>query len=109
MAGAGLYIAGWFPGFAYISKDFGAKFWRIIEPLGQRLIPVSTLPQALFFGMIWGWLPCGLVYMALALATTTGDPSRQRINHDRFWARHTTSSDGSRFNDQPLDNTVYNP
>jgi sulfite exporter TauE/SafE len=23
--------------------------------------------------MIWGWLPCGLVYTAFALAATTGD------------------------------------
>jgi sulfite exporter TauE/SafE len=23
--------------------------------------------------MIWGWLPCGLVYAALAVAVTTGD------------------------------------
>jgi sulfite exporter TauE/SafE len=23
--------------------------------------------------MIWGWLPCGLVYAALALAAATGD------------------------------------
>ena len=23
--------------------------------------------------MVWGWLPCGLIYSALALAATTGD------------------------------------
>jgi len=26
--------------------------------------------------MVWGWLPCGLVYTALALAATTGDVFR---------------------------------
>ena len=25
------------------------------------------------FGMVWGWIPCGLVYTALALAATSGD------------------------------------
>ena len=72
MVGAGLYIAGWFPRFAYIERP-GARFWKFIEPLGRRLIPVSTLRQAFVFGMIWGWLPCGLVYVAIALSATTGD------------------------------------
>ena len=75
MAGAGLYIAGWFPRFAYLEK-FGIFFWKRIEPFGRKLIPVQTLSQAYAFGMIWGWLPCGLVYAALALAATTGDVAR---------------------------------
>lgn len=75
MLGAGLHIAGWFPRFAYIEK-FGGNVWKKIEPYGSRLIPVETLPRAFFFGMIWGWLPCGLVYTALALAATTGDVAR---------------------------------
>jgi sulfite exporter TauE/SafE len=72
MLGAGLHLAGWFPRFAYIEK-FGSRFWKTIEPYGRRLIPVETLPKAFTFGMIWGWLPCGLVYTALALSATTGD------------------------------------
>jgi len=72
MIGAGLYLAGWFPRFAYIEKA-GSRFWKLIEPLGRKLIPVSTHTQAYLFGMVWGWLPCGLVYAALALAATTGD------------------------------------
>ena len=71
MAGAGLHIAGWFPRFAYIEKAGGA-LWRRIEPYGRRLLPVETLPKAFVFGMVWGWLPCGLVYAALALAATSG-------------------------------------
>ncbi len=72
MASAGCYIAGWFPRFAYIEK-LGKLFWQMIEPLGRKLLPVSTLRHAFSFGLIWGWLPCGLVYSALALAATTGD------------------------------------
>jgi sulfite exporter TauE/SafE len=75
MAGAGLHIAGWFPRFAYIEKA-GGIVWKKIEPYGRRLVPVETLPKAFIFGMIWGWLPCGLVYTALALAATTGDVVR---------------------------------
>lgn len=75
MAGAGLHIAGWFPRFAYIEKG-GALIWARLEPYGRRLIPVKTLPQAYVFGMIWGWLPCGLVYAAVALAATAGNEMR---------------------------------
>ncbi len=72
MTCAGLYIAGWFPRFAYIEK-IGVRFWKTIEPFGRRLIPVKTHTHAYLFGMVWGWLPCGLVYSALALAATAGD------------------------------------
>lgn len=72
MASAGLYIAGWFPRFAYIEK-IGTKVWQKLEPFGRKLIPVKTHINAYLFGMVWGWLPCGLVYTALALAVTAGD------------------------------------
>lgn len=72
MAGAGLFLAGWFPGFAYIEK-FGSILWKLLDPIGRKLLPVTKLYQAFVFGIIWGWLPCGLVYTALALATTTGN------------------------------------
>ena len=78
MASAGLYIAGWFPRFAYIEKT-GMLLWKKIEPYGRKLIPVKNLKQAYLFGMIWGWLPCGLVYSALALAATAGDASKSSL------------------------------
>jgi sulfite exporter TauE/SafE len=72
MTGAGLYIGGWFPRFAYIEK-MGSRFWKLIEPFGRKMIPVKTRSQAMLFGMVWGWLPCGLIYTALALSATTGN------------------------------------
>ncbi|MGR8999205.1 MAG: sulfite exporter TauE/SafE family protein [Gammaproteobacteria bacterium] len=78
MASAGLYIAGWFPRFAYIEK-LGMHFWKVIEPFGRKLIPVKNRTQAYLFGMIWGWLPCGLVYAALTLAATAGDVSKSAL------------------------------
>ncbi len=78
MAGAGLHIAGLFPRFAYLEK-IGIALWRTLQPIAHRFIPVKTLSQSLFFGMIWGWLPCGLVYTALALAATTGDIARSGL------------------------------
>lgn len=75
MIAAGLYIAGWFPKFAFIEKG-GGMLWKKIEPLGRRFMPVKSVGQAYIFGAIWGWLPCGLIYAALILAATTGDPFR---------------------------------
>ena len=53
----------------------GAKIWQRIAPAAKGLVPVETLPQALGLGLIWGWLPCGLVYSVLLLAATTTDPA----------------------------------
>ena len=83
MASAGLYIAGWFPRFAYIEKA-GVFLWKQLEPYGRKLIPVKNRTQAYLFGMIWGWLPCGLVYAALALAATAGDVSKSALTMFAF-------------------------
>jgi hypothetical protein len=68
----GLYLAGWWPGLAHLERQ-GARVWRRIAPLATRLRPGRSLAGALALGMLWGWLPCGLVYSALALAATAGD------------------------------------
>lgn len=73
MVAMGLYLAGWFPKFARMER-MGAPIWRWLQPIGQKLLPVKTRTQALFLGVIWGWLPCGLVYAALAVAATVGEP-----------------------------------
>jgi len=72
MLAAGFHLAGWFPGLAQVEKA-GAPIWRRLEPLGRRLLPVSRPWQALLYGMVWGWLPCGLVYSALFIALAQGD------------------------------------
>ena len=72
MIAIGLYLAGWVPQLAVIEK-IGIPVWRKLEPLGRRLLPVATLPKALAYGIIWGWLPCGLVYFVLVWALTAGD------------------------------------
>ena len=71
MISVGLYLAGWFPKLAYIER-IGVPVWKKIEPLGRKLLPVKSPLQALLYGMIWGWLPCGLVYSALLIAIAQG-------------------------------------
>lgn len=71
MVAAGLYIAGWFPRLALLER-LGEPLWRRLEPIGRRLIPVRSPYQALGYGMVWGWLPCGLVYTALLITVASG-------------------------------------
>lgn len=54
-------------------ESAGARIWQRIAPAAKGLVPVETIPQALGLGLIWGWLPCGLVYSVLLLAATTTD------------------------------------
>lgn len=68
----GLHVAGWLPRLAQVER-VGAPLWRWLEPLGRRLMPVQSIPQALAYGAVWGWLPCGLVYtMLISTATKVG-------------------------------------
>jgi sulfite exporter TauE/SafE len=69
----GFYVAGW-ASFLPRFELLGGKLWRNIEPLGRRLMPVKSRPRAFAFGLVWGWLPCGLVYSVLVWAAATASP-----------------------------------
>lgn len=73
MVALGLYIAGWWRGLARVEQA-GGWFWRRIEPQGRRLLPVRSASQAFALGLLWGWLPCGLVYSVLIWAVASGSP-----------------------------------
>jgi uncharacterized protein len=69
----GLYLANWWRGLTYLEK-VGGYLWKYLQPIGKPLLPVDRLTKAVMLGAIWGWLPCGLVYAALALAMTQPAP-----------------------------------
>ncbi len=69
----GLYLADWWRGLTKL-ETLGRYLWVYIQPLGKHLMPVNNIPKALVLGAIWGWLPCGLVYAALAMAMTQPAP-----------------------------------
>lgn len=71
MIAIGLYLAGWFPQVSYIEK-IGVPIWRKLEPIGRKMMPVDSIGKAFAYGLIWGWLPCGLVYTVLVWSLTTG-------------------------------------
>lgn len=72
MVALGMYLANWWR-ILSVLEDIGAIAWRKIEPWGRRWLPVRNPLQALGLGVIWGWLPCGLVYAVVAWSLTTGD------------------------------------
>src|SRR5512145_1911865 len=72
LIGLGLYLAGVSSVVAWI-EHVGAALWRRIQPLTRSLLPADTLPRALGLGLLWGWLPCGLVYAVLTTALLTGN------------------------------------
>ena len=53
-------------------EGIGSGLWRRLQPLTRRLLPVDHPLKALALGGLWGLLPCGLIYTALALAVTAG-------------------------------------
>ncbi|MEL7185619.1 MAG: sulfite exporter TauE/SafE family protein [Pseudomonadota bacterium] len=55
-------------------ENAGARLWNAIAPRGGPLFPVTSVARALQLGLIWGLLPCGLVYSALLIAASTTDP-----------------------------------
>jgi len=67
----GLYLAGVWNGITAIER-LGGRLWSRLQPLAQKLTPVRSLPQAYLYGLVWGWLPCGLVYSMLIWALAAG-------------------------------------
>jgi len=56
-----------------LAERTGNRLWALVQPATRRFMPVRGPAQAFPLGMLWGWLPCGLVYSALttALASTS--------------------------------------
>lgn len=69
----GLYLAGIWRVLTRL-EAVGGKLWQHIQPYSRRLLPVRTIAQSLLLGMLWGWLPCGLVYSVLVAAIATANP-----------------------------------
>jgi hypothetical protein len=64
------YVAGIAP-FVRGIEAAGAVAWRRIEPHSRHFLPARTPARAFGLGMVFGWLPCGMVYIALIAALAT--------------------------------------
>ncbi|MBM7072661.1 sulfite exporter TauE/SafE family protein [Shewanella sp. 202IG2-18] len=67
----GLYIAQLWFGLTRI-EFIGKYLWSKIGPTASKFLPIQTPKKAVIAGMIWGWLPCGLVYSTLTWSVASG-------------------------------------
>jgi sulfite exporter TauE/SafE len=63
----------------------GSAIWRRLSPLAKHVVPMSNPMRALAAGFLWGALPCGLVYSAIAMAATTGSGIGGGMVMSAFW------------------------
>lgn len=73
MVALGLSVGQWWLGVRHLER-IGAPLWARLAPLTRHLMPVTKVSRALLLGLLWGWLPCGLVYSTLAWAALQGTP-----------------------------------
>jgi sulfite exporter TauE/SafE len=67
-------------------EQAGAGIWKRLSPLAKHVLPVATPARALGAGFLWGALPCGLVYSAVALAATSGSAAGGAAIMLAFWS-----------------------
>jgi sulfite exporter TauE/SafE len=71
----GLYLTGITALLAPLERA-GHRVWAHIQPLTARFLPAKSVTQAFPLGLLWGFLPCGLVYSVLATALVSGSALR---------------------------------
>jgi uncharacterized protein len=54
----------------------GARYWKVLQPVARRAMSGSGVAHSLTVGLLWGWLPCGLVYSMLVFAALGGNSMR---------------------------------
>lgn len=67
-------------------EQAGAGIWRRLSPFARHFLPITTPLSSLAAGFIWGALPCGLVYSAVAMAATSGSATNGAFVMLAFWA-----------------------
>jgi hypothetical protein len=74
----GLYLAGMRSPIPHLER-LGGGLWRRIQPITRRFLPADSVPKAWALGLLWGWLPCGLVYTVLFTALLSGSALKGAI------------------------------
>jgi sulfite exporter TauE/SafE len=53
-------------------ERLGTGAWKRLAPLAARVLRAQGFRGALGAGLVWGWVPCGMVYGVLVAALVTG-------------------------------------
>lgn len=83
MLAVGLHLAG-LPSIIRGVEAIGAPLWKRVSPLTKRFLPLRTPWHALVLGALWGLMPCGLLYGALALAASAESPATGAMTMGAF-------------------------
>lgn len=68
----GLYLGQWLMWLTQVEK-LGKVLWQYLAPFSKHVIPVNNKRKAFGLGILWGWLPCGLVYSTLTWSLASGN------------------------------------
>lgn len=60
----GLYLIDIFKTFSFV-ENFGLKIWIKFNFLFKKFLPIKNFFHSFLIGIIWGQIPCGLVYSVL--------------------------------------------
>lgn len=66
-----LYVAWQWQGLRFIEQA-GQPIWRRLSRLTPKLLPINSIPRGIAYGLVWGYLPCGLIYSNLSVALSSG-------------------------------------
>ncbi|MGV6850810.1 MAG: sulfite exporter TauE/SafE family protein [bacterium] len=55
-------------------SSYGLLIWKRVSPIVSKMLPIKSPGQALLIGLLWGLMPCGLVYAILLTAWVSGGP-----------------------------------
>jgi len=66
-------------------ENAGSGLWKKMSVYAKHVLPASTITKALAAGFLWGALPCGLVYSAVAIAATSGNVAAGTAIMFAFW------------------------
>lgn len=69
-----LYIARLWFGLTLLER-LGQGLWYKVQPYTKRLMPLDSGTKAYTYGLLWGFLPCGLVYSTLSWSLASGGAS----------------------------------
>ena len=67
----GLYLLG-VSRYLEVFERAGSVLWRRLQPAASAVFPIRAARQGYAVGLLWGLLPCGLVYSVLVTALVAG-------------------------------------
>jgi sulfite exporter TauE/SafE len=68
----GMYLAGWWMGLSHVERLGSHLVWERMQNIRKRVFPVKSPGKAVLFGLVWGLLPCGLIYTMLIWSLASG-------------------------------------